>query len=189
VPPDLKPAPADNGGVGRETVQRLFFALWPDEPVRRALCERANAIVPAQARAVPCANLHLTLAFPGAVTAHQRIVLEKIAGAVSARPFVLTIDEAGMWRRKGIAWIGCRNAPAALEAIITQLRAGLPGVAIQPDDRPFAVHITIARNAKSPLRMTTREPLDWPVREFALMRSISVPGGVMYEPLRVWTLT
>lgn len=144
--------------------------------------------MPERARAVSCANLHLTLAYLGMVADSQRTTVEAIGDAVAAPSFVFTVDAAEAWRRKGIAWIGCRTTPAALATIVDQLRAGMRNAGIQPDDRPFAAHITIARNARSPLRAAAPEPLDWPVREFALMRSVPVPGGVCYELLRSWPL-
>jgi len=144
--------------------------------------------MPARARAVRCENLHLTLAFLGPVEENRRAGVEAIGDAVAAQSFVFTVDAAEVWRRKGIAWIGCETAPAALATIVEQLRAGMRNAGIEPDNRPFAAHITIARNARSPLRATAIEPLEWPVREFALMRSVPVPGGVRYEPVRSWPL-
>ncbi len=156
--------------------------------MRGALCERAGTVMPARARAVRCENLHLTLAYVGPVEEDRRAGVEAIGDAVAARSFLFTVDAVEVWRRKGIAWIGCRTAPAALATIVEQLRTGMRNAGIRPDDRPFAAHLTIARDARSSLRAAAIEPLDWPVHEFALMRSVAAPGGVRYESVRSWPL-
>ncbi|MDH5265059.1 MAG: RNA 2',3'-cyclic phosphodiesterase, partial [Betaproteobacteria bacterium] len=47
---------------------RLFFALWPDAAARAALADLARATANRYGgRAVPAANLHLTLVFLGEV--------------------------------------------------------------------------------------------------------------------------
>ena len=49
--------------------QRLFFALWPDDAVRARLDQAGEELLGKRVKRVPAANLHLTLAFAGAVTA------------------------------------------------------------------------------------------------------------------------
>lgn len=59
--------------------QRLFFALWPDETVRKRLRATARTLVPPEARAVAPDAVHVTLLFIGAADAERRACLEQVA--------------------------------------------------------------------------------------------------------------
>ena len=126
-------------------MHRLFVALRPPPPVRRALAAMQTGI--AGARWQEDEQLHLTLRFVGAV---ERPVAEDVAaalaGVVAPRP---TIRLAGTGRfdaqRGGAAlWAGVspREPVAALHRKIDQacVRAGLP-----PEGRAFLPHVTLAR--------------------------------------------
>lgn len=109
---------------------RVFFALWPDaETVEHlsALAGHLMAGLPGTAmRIVPTRNLHMTLAFIGAVDAARLAVLETIAAEVSAeflasaattddavcqadeRALQVRLDRLGFWAQGGILWAGSR---------------------------------------------------------------------------------
>ncbi|MFO7588071.1 MAG: 2'-5' RNA ligase family protein [Gemmatimonadota bacterium] len=73
--------------------QRLFFALWPDSATRSAVARLVDrAAKRCGGRRVPPENLHLTLAFPGAVARAQRTCLEACADRVAGTPFHLVLD-------------------------------------------------------------------------------------------------
>ena len=55
---------------------RLFYALWPDEPLRERLAEAArDAVRQSGGRPVPAGNYHLTLAFLGRNTGRRLVDL------------------------------------------------------------------------------------------------------------------
>src|SRR5690606_31952772 len=71
--------------------QRLFFALWPPPELVRPLAALVRRHAPAQARQVHTGNLHVTLAFVGAVTADTRACLEQAAASVQGEAFELVL--------------------------------------------------------------------------------------------------
>ena len=71
--------------------QRLFFALWPDDDTRHALARLAKTRLPSgSGRLVAAQNIHLTVAFLGAVDAGFRENVERAAGSLSAPALQVT---------------------------------------------------------------------------------------------------
>lgn len=174
---------------GAVETQRLFFALWPEAALQQRLAQAAAALLPhAAGRRVRAENLHCTLVFLGAVDAAQRLCLEDAAALVRAEPFTLTFDRLGYFRRPQVAWLGCTTTPAPLQALVTGLGHGTASCGFAPEQRPYAVHLTVARKLRRDPGRLPLMPVDWPVRQFALVESVSEPDGAHYRPLRFWDL-
>ena len=174
---------------GAVETQRLFFALWPDPALQQRLAQAAAALLPHDAgRRVREENLHCTLVFLGAVEAAQRLCLEDAASLVRAEPFTLMLDRLGYFRRPQVAWLGCTTIPAALQALVAGLSYGAASCGFPPEQRPYAVHLTVARKLRRDPGRLPLMPIAWPVRQFALMESVSESDGVHYRPLRYWDL-
>jgi 2'-5' RNA ligase len=168
----------------------VFFALWPGPAVRDAL---AAAAVKAQAecagRAAPAAKLHMTLFFVGDIERARLGALESCAAAVRAERFALDMDVLGYWRHNRIVWAGARQCPAALESLVSQLRANLALEGIAGEDRPFVPHVTLVRSARAAPKDTILDTPEWDVGAFALVESVRVGGAVRYEVRGRWPLT
>ena len=174
---------------GAVETQRLFFALWPDPALQQRLAQATAALLPHDAgRRVREENLHCTLVFLGAVEAAQRLCLEDAASLVRAEPFTLMLDRLGYFRRPQVAWLGCTTIPAALQALVAGLSYGAASCGFPPEQRPYAVHLTVARKLRRDPGRLPLMPIAWSVRQFALMESVSEPDGVHYRPLRFWEL-
>lgn len=171
-----------------EPVRRLFFALWPDAQTRAALEQAALALAGKRIRRIPAYNLHLTLAFAGAVNAGLQSCLEAQAAALQLPGFELCIDTCGHYARPRIEWFAPSRTPAGLWDLATALRAVLAACGLEPEARMFQAHITIARRIPRPLPIRPFEPVSWSVGAFSLVESVSTDKGVQYVPLRSWTL-
>ena len=85
--------------------ERLFFALWPDETLRRQLVKRmARDLRPCGGRRIPPENLHVTLVFLGTLDARQRRRLELAAETVPERAFTLELVEEGTQLTWEVDW-------------------------------------------------------------------------------------
>ena len=174
---------------GTVETQRLFFALWPEPALQQRLAQAAEALLPrAAGRRVRAENLHCTLVFLGAVETAQRLCLEDAASLVRAEPFTLMLDRLGYFRRPQVAWLGCTTTPAALQALVTGLSYGAASCGFPPEQRPYEVHLTVARKLRRDPGRLPLLPIVWPVKQFALMESVSESDGVHYRPLRFWDL-
>ena len=165
---------------------RLFFALWPDEHTRRALAAWSEAVhAVCGGRRTPPENLHATLAFLGATDPARLPALGEAATQVDAPSFELVIDRTGYWKHNHIAWAGALTVPIAFTALVENLRAQLSVLGLQFDPKPFAPHITLARDAAR-ANAPALAPVRWPVSDFALVQS---PGGqAPYRVLARWPL-
>lgn len=168
--------------------QRLFFALWPPDELRPSLGALARAHVPPRARAVAAGNLHITLAFVGAVTAETRACLEGAAATVAGAPFELVLDRIGAWPGPGILWLAPSAIPPALGQLAGDLQQALQPCGYRPEARAYQPHVTLARKLKGPFPGATVPPLHWPVRDFVLVESLSTPAGPGYQVRRRWPL-
>ena len=171
-----------------EPTRRLFFALWPDDETRAALAALAREQTHRQARRVVADNLHLTLAFPGNVTPRVQACLEEGAGQLSGASFELSIDRLGYWSGPRILWAAPAQTPRELWSLATSLREVLAACGLEPENRPYQAHITLARKASQALTVTRTVPILWSISQFCLVESVSEPNGVRYRVLRLWTL-
>ena len=171
-----------------ETRQRLFFALWPDDEVRTALSQSATGLLGKQVQRVPDANLHLTLAFVGAVMAPVRQCLEAAAADIHCPAFQLRIDAAGHWPKPRIFWIGPGDTPPALWSLASSLRTALADCGLQTETRPYQPHITLSRKIKRAPLAAQPDPVDWSIRHFCLLESVIGPRAASYQILGCWKL-
>lgn len=163
---------------------RLFFALWPDEAIREAMVERRARLGDLSRRRVPDHNLHATLLFLGNQPADRLAQIEAAADGVSAETFRLRLDRFGWFARARVVWFG-GEAPEAAQALVRQLGEAMHALGLSFDQRPFRPHVTLFRHVSRRPDFPTPEPIDWPVREFALIESIP---GRPYQVLRKWSV-
>ena len=154
---------------------RLFFALWPPAETAAALSEWARGI---EGRATPAEKIHLTLAFLGGASAERA---NAAARKVTGRAHALPIEMARYWKHNRIVWAGPRETPRALQAFVEALHFQLFRAEFILERRPFAAHVTLVRNATPPRALPALPAVDWPVREFTLVRSTVTSQGSTYD--------
>ena len=133
-------------------------------------------------------NIHITLFFVGSIERTRVPALERAASQARAQPFSLAIDRLGYWRHNQIVWAGTTKCPAALVELAVTLRVALAGEGVQGEERPYAPHVTLVRNAGRKPAPRPFEPCEWRVDEFVLVESVPAPGGVRYQPRLRWPL-
>ncbi|MBS1188993.1 MAG: 2-5 ligase [Rhodocyclaceae bacterium] len=186
--PDGRPS-----GPRRPEPARVFFALWPDDRVRKALHQAAvDCARRFGGRAMQPETLHLTLAFIGDVPLEDLPRLQEAAAGVDGSAFRLGFDRLGFWGHNHILWAGSRQADPALSAVAHGL-AGRLEAAGYPSGiktgRPFAPHVTLVRNVvnKHP-ELPELPSVDWACQEFVLVRSRLSGQGAAYETVARWPL-
>jgi RNA 2',3'-cyclic 3'-phosphodiesterase len=166
---------------------RLFFALWPPREAAGALHDWAlRAREATGGRATRAASIHLTLAFLGEI--EERRVAELRSISANGEPHSLPIEQARYWARNRIVWAGPSETPQPLQALAGTLAARLQERNFPVEQRPFAAHVTLVRNAQRPGGLAHLPQVDWPVREFVLVRSRLSDGGPRYEVLERFAL-
>jgi 2'-5' RNA ligase len=138
---------------------RCFIAVEIDPPIRRRLAslQRDLASAGLPVRWVRPERMHLTLRFLGEVADDR---LGEIGGVMAdvarkGSPFELRVAGAGCFPKSGrrvrVVWVGLEDPTGRLQACQALLEAGLQGLGFEPEDRPFAPHLTLGR-VKTPSR-------------------------------------
>ncbi|EKM0527032.1 RNA 2',3'-cyclic phosphodiesterase [Cronobacter turicensis] len=170
--------------------KRLFFALpLPADLQQRIIEWRAASFAPDAGRPIAAANLHITLAFLGDVSAQKQRTLSTLAGRIQQPGFTLALDDAGHWPRSQVVWLGSRQPPRGLLQLANLLRAQAARSGCPQSAQPFHPHVTLLRNAQHPVRLPP-PGFGWqlPVREFVLYESRFEQGRTRYQPLQSWSL-
>jgi 2'-5' RNA ligase len=165
--------------------KRLFFALeLPEEMQQRIVDWRALSFPDDAGRPVAKANLHLTLAFLGEVSADKQRALAALAGRIRQPGFTLTLDDAGQWLRSRVVWLGTRQPPRGVLQLAGMLRAQAARSGCYQSPQPFHPHITLLHDARSAVPIPP-PGFSWTfaVREFVLYESSFARGRTRYTAL------
>jgi RNA 2',3'-cyclic 3'-phosphodiesterase len=186
--------------LSSEPTRRLFFALWPQELERAALIHAVRKAVRASGgRPVPEANLHLTLAFLGAVPAARVPELSASARCAAAAfpdvavPLVLTLGGLAHWAQSQVLAVPVRAessgpVPSNIQALAATLCRETAAAGFNPDLKPFRAHVTVARKVARAPRTSVMRPITWSFDAFALVESRTLSGGPVYSVVESFVL-
>lgn len=171
--------------------KRLFFALeLPDDVQQQIIHWRAAHFPVDSGRPVAAANLHLTLAFLGEVSAEKQRALATLAGRIRQPGFTLDLNDAGQWLRSQVVWLGTRQPPRGLLQLASMLRSQAARSGCYQSPQPFHPHITLLRSTAHAVPIPA-PGFNWrvPVDTFSLFCSEYARGRTRYTRLERWTLT
>lgn len=167
--------------------ERLFVALWPDTELRERIeAVAAPAVERARARPVPADNLHVTLVFVGNWPVQAREQVEMVVDALDIPDAELVFERIKYWRRPKILSLVAQDCPEALAVYQREMSSAMAALGWTPEPRPWEPHVTLGRKAERSVRKTLDEPVVWPCRQVALVRSENGNKGSVYRPLRIW---
>jgi 2'-5' RNA ligase len=140
---------------------RCFIALAPDAATRRLM---AGLPAMADARQVHLDDLHLTLAFVGAISDTQRQVLtdalpDLAALASPLPPLESTGLEAWPTEERARVWVATFALPDALRQLVDRVHEIVTAASLPVERRPFRPHITVARFAKGGISVDAQPAL------------------------------
>ncbi|HEU0224251.1 MAG TPA: RNA 2',3'-cyclic phosphodiesterase [Steroidobacteraceae bacterium] len=180
---------------GRPRLRRLFFALWPDPALRRALAgATADAAAWAAGSRMPPANLHVTLAFLGMVPEDDIPELLAIGQRGHWPRIQLDFDRVEYWRKPKVLVAMPVTIPEAGVRIVDLLWSPLEQLGYEREARPWLPHLTLVRKVSRPpprgeeLPIPPRPARDAGAWKLALVESVTDPAGPRYTPLARWAL-
>lgn len=178
---------------------RLFVAL----PLAPRIAEELSRWTQAQRERLPFRkwthpnDYHITLQFLGETSAAKADRLREALREIKAAPIPLTLDGAGTFgprRAPRVLWAALSGDTQALASLHEQVIRSTSPLGFAPEDRPFASHITLARNFRGaddgmPEDALASAPagLTWEADRFALMRT-RLGSSPMYETVNEFPL-
>ncbi|MDX1530001.1 MAG: RNA 2',3'-cyclic phosphodiesterase [Rhodothermales bacterium] len=175
--------------------RRLFVALPVPAPIRaelRALREALDG-----ARWTRPEQFHLTLRFVGGVEAERVPAFEAALAEVQAPPLDLAIDGLSTFpnRRRPRVLVARVEPDPALLDVQAQVEAAVRALGVEPDEKPFRPHVTLARlkrpDAKAVHAYVRRHEgfrAPFHADHFALYASALGPVGAVHERLAAFPL-
>ncbi|MDD4932425.1 MAG: RNA 2',3'-cyclic phosphodiesterase [Methylacidiphilaceae bacterium] len=183
--------------------RRLFFALWPSQEEQRLFWSTAqDPRLNFSARFLAPETLHLTLAFLPSVEEEQTEVLISLVERPLLPMILLRLDRLLFQPsgKEGLLWLTAADFCPCLAYLVESLQKRLIRFGLlAKEERPFSPHITLARRVVLPRRPEKgrrqpvvlrglAQPIDWRVREMALVSSETLPEGSRYTRLASWAL-
>lgn len=182
---------------------RLFVALTAPDPVMDALAEvqqrLRRLLAEAQAKWATRDQFHLTLRFLGNVETNR---IEPLVDALrkachSFAPLPLRASGLGCFPKAHaprVIWVGVNDPENRLAALQRAVEDACRGFTVQPPERSFTGHLTLARIksirrpeidrlAEARTEMGQRSLGDWTAREVELIQSRLFPQGAEYTAL------
>jgi RNA 2',3'-cyclic 3'-phosphodiesterase len=183
----------ESSAIGKQTA-RVFFAIWPDHKTQKqlgGLIEQLKLEALCGGRKTKSQNIHLTLVFLGEVDTHRLTALHHVADEIrdsGARAFDFSIEEIGYWKHNQIIYLAPREVPAELFHLVSRLKNGVSAAGFAVEQRPYAPHLTLMRNARCRAVPELPEPITWQARDWLLVKSEQTSGGSAYAPVGRWSL-
>ncbi len=183
------------------TDTRVFLAVLPGAPLRRALSRwREQLLPPADPgwRLVPPQDLHLTLRFIGeTIDADYHRYREALVEAVTPR-FTIQLKGIGHFPPRGVPrvlWTGVADSSSLL-VLQQRVEKSLAAAGLAPDKHAYKPHLTLARLERTPPKEVGEYIVAnnlfksevFTVGEFRLYSSKLNPGGVVHTVEAVYPL-
>ncbi len=139
-------------------------------------------------------NWHLTLKFLGEVDESRLGEIRQALGAVKFSAYEAQAGAGGFFpgpHRPRVLWVGMAKGAEQTMEIARAVEQAMTGLDFEPEERPFAAHLTLAR-IKEPRHDPWEELLGelagkvWPaftMNEFVLWKSELSSAGPKYTPL------
>jgi 2'-5' RNA ligase len=131
-------------------------------------------------------TIHLTLAFLGEIEAGGLAALEDLK--LKGSRHVLPIEQARYWPHHRIIWAGPAETPEALLRLARDLHQESRARGVRIEERAFAAHVTLIRNARLPGALPALPSVRWPVEECLLVESRPSGAGRDYAVLARYAL-
>jgi len=159
--------------------RRLFFAFWPDEPLRQSITTARAQLFPLAGRPVAPSDLHVTAAFLGSVDEARLGALLALSGAIA--PLAIRFDRLEHWGKPRVLVAASTHVQDDVRRVVDALWQRLDRLGFARDPRPFRPHVTLVRDVRSVHTRLRWSPLAWPADHLQLVESVTTPTGSHYS--------
>lgn len=169
-------------------MKRLFFALWPDEKIRRDIVAISQALYSSRLSVTAADNIHVTLVFLGDVTQEQEQNIRQQIALLRAMKVQIIFDRLTWWRQAGIVCLTTSQPSPHMLDLVNELKNVANQCGVEVETRPFQAHVTLARKARN-MQELAFQPVYWQADSFVLVESVRNDSGSTYRVQESWSLT
>jgi RNA 2',3'-cyclic 3'-phosphodiesterase len=165
--------------------KKIFYALWPSHRQRELLRDAIDPVLSAvEGNTIDRKYWHVTLVYIGAFAEARIPELMCAMETIDPGDIRLRFDSLTFWQRPKIACVHTKTVPPELTRLVAGLKQALISFGIEPEERVYRPHITVARKVRNfqEVRLARSIELQW--SEFELVESISLRGEVQYRPVK-----
>ena len=144
--------------------------------------------MPLDARRVPAANYHMTLAFAGEVSHAQAAALRTVGAAARLPAFEVCFEACEYWQRPAVVVAAASSCPPSLLTLHRRLLAEFDRLGLPGDPVPFRAHVTVARKVTQAPVLPAMSQLCWSVRAVHLVHSARSTQASVYTVVDTWPL-
>lgn len=177
-----------------ETVGRVFVAVPLPDDIRMALADEVSGLnIPG--KLVPPENWHITLRFLGAIdiVPYERF-LAFLGQSALPESFSIRLGRLDAFpnpRRATVVWVGLSSGSPSLVALNETTEDAAQSVGLEPEERPFRPHVTLARvrpQQDVAYLLDHQVDLAWKTKEIVLFKTKLIAGRSTYERLESFAL-
>lgn len=175
-------------------MNRYFFALELSSATQALLANWRDQELLLPYKAVPAQNLHITLAFLGALTDQQKhqliAAVSQIKSSLAKQTnYTLKLNRLNYFKKPKVLYITNNEIPPWLTILATALSQQAIALGLFQEKRPYLPHITLYRKATALPNNLPQGDIDISVDSFSLFQSLTSKTGVSYQAIKRWYLT
>jgi len=168
---------------------RLFFAIFPEEKLCHQLSDFARSILKeADEKITRPDMMHITLRYIGPVSDDIRQCLISKVDVLKTSSFDISLNKTGFWKKPQVSWSGPDIVDERLLELVNKLENISQQCGVANETKKYIPHLTLLRKARSSTQIKMPIVNKWHVKNFTLIESVSVEGGVQYNHLKDWSL-
>jgi len=163
-------------------MSRYFFALWPDNTLRKVI-SNCSEHLPITGSKINKLNFHITLLFMGKLNKQQLKTIIGNSKQINCPKFDICLNHNGYFKNSKVTWLGLKSIPDSLLQLHNLLSQAAKQSNIFIKPQQYKPHLSLSRKA-SALSKQEIKPIQWTIKDFALVESIDTAKGVIYQPIQ-----
>jgi len=168
---------------------RLFFAIVPDKSQQCELFDLAkNVQLVSTEKITPANMMHMTLRYIGPVSNDIKNCLISKADQLVDSSFTLHLNKTAYWKKPQVTWAGSNEVDSGLLSLVDSIESICQQCGVSAENRAYIPHVTLLKKSIMHSAIQLKEPIEWQVKQFVLVESVSSSSGVVYNIIKDWLL-
>lgn len=144
-----------------EQTHRIFWGLWPQAEIVDQLVQVQRDFVPVGVKPHYPNDMHMTLHFIPKLPHAALQAFTDLAKGIEVEPFELQMTTIEVWAHAKVMVLTPSVVPEPLKILHGEMKQRILSLGLEPVDRPYRPHITLAYKVASGVSQNLAKPLVW----------------------------